>query len=295
MHKISDQELIKQVFSNADAFATLDTVNTLFLLEILNKKFLELTINTLVKTGNGIEVDFHHAHPYFSDIFDSLNIQPNSIRVKIEASYLYMNNSAFLWQTSENNFVSQRNLDNIKALVTCGILAFDPLQQIDKKESYLVSEFIKQPVLFCLPKKIKLPLNFADKHFKVGTRESKKYILLLKKLWSNPTFLKNTDPLSTICVLLDLMLQRLYSLSTLNPETYLSNIIHYLRSNVLGNPITLSHPNNLIIGYIFKLDHLKKDERNDFLLELSYSKNTLAQVKNCLENMGVTLINETLP
>lgn len=295
MHKISDQELIKQVFSNVDAFATIDTVNTLFLLEILNKKLLELTISTLVKTGNGMEIDFHQAHPYFSDIFESLNIQPNSIRVEIEASYLYMKNCAFLWQTSENDFLSQRNVDNIKDLVKCGVLAFDPLKQVDKKESYLVSEFIKQPVLICLPKKIKLPLSFADKHFKVGSRESKKYIILLKKLWSNPRFLKNTDLLSTICVLLDLMLQRLYSFNTLNPEKYLSNVIHYLRSNVIDNPINLSHPNNLILGYIFKLDHLKKEERNDFLLELSYSKNTLAQVKDCLENMGVTLINETLP
>lgn len=295
MHEISDQELIKQVFSNVDIFATLDTVNALFLLEILNKKLLELTLNTFKKTGNGMEIDFHQAHPHFSDIFNSLNIQPNSIRVKIEASYLYMMNCAFLWQTSENEYVSQRNLDKIKDLVACGGLAFDPLQQLDKKESYLVSEFINQPVLICLPKKIKLPLSFADKHFKVGTRESKKYIILLKKVWGNPIFLKNTDLLSTICVLLDLTLQRLYSLNTLNPESYLSTVIQYLRSNIIDNPITISHPNNLILGYLFKLGHLKREERNNFLLELTSSKNTLAQVKDFLENMGVILINETLP
>lgn len=295
MHKISDQELIKQVFNNVDVFTKLDTVNALFLLEILNKKLLELTINTFIKTGREIDIDPHQAHQYFSDIFDVLHIQPNSIRVKIEASYLYMTNCSFLWHTSENEYVYQRNIDSIKHLMTCGILAFDPIHQIEKKEYYLVSEFINQPVLLSLPKKIQLPLSYADMHFKVGTRDSKKYIYLLKKLWNNPTLLKNTDILSTICVLLDLTLQRLYSLNTFNHHNYLFNVIHYLESNLFQNEITPSHPNNLILGYIFKLDHLKKEERIKFQLDLINVKNISADVHDCLERYGVALINETLP
>lgn len=294
MHRISDQAFIKQVFSNVDLFATLDTQNALFLLEVLNKKLLELTVNTFIKSGKGIEVDFHLSHQYFSDIFDFLNIQPNSIRVKIEASYIYMRNCSFLWHTNDNVYVNKRNLDNIQQLVEFGLLAFDPIHQIDKKDFYLISEFTNQPVLMSLPKKIQIPISFADKHYKAGSIASKKYIYLLKKLSKSPSFLKNTDIESTICVLIDLTLQRLYSLIKFNQDNYISNVKHYLDCNILDNKITLSHPNNLILGYIFTLDHLKNDERNKFLLELLNVKNTLEDVKSCLKRYGVTLVNETL-
>lgn len=55
MYRISDQVFIKQVFSNVDLFSTLDTQNALFLLEVLNKKLLELTVNTFMKSGKVLE------------------------------------------------------------------------------------------------------------------------------------------------------------------------------------------------------------------------------------------------
>jgi hypothetical protein len=294
MYRISDQVFIKQVFSNVDLFSTLDTQNALFLLEVLNKKLLELTVNTFMKSGKGIEVDSHQSHQFFTNIFDLLNIQPNSIRVKIEASYIYLRNCSFLWQTNDDEFVNKRNLDNIKNLVELGILVFDPIHQIKKKDLYSISEFTNQPVLISLPRKIQIPIDFSNKHYRVDSITSKKYISLLKKLSKNPSFLKNSDIEFTICVLIDLTLQRLYSLIKFNQDDYIRNVKHYLDCNVLDNKVTLLHPNNLILGYLFTIEHLRSDERNKFLLELLNARNTLEDVKSCLERYGVTLVNEKL-
>lgn len=295
MLKITDQELIKQVYNNCDVFSTLTISNSLFLIESFNKCIIEHSVNSLLEMRKESGITLSAQHQYFNDIFDYLGIKPNSIRIKIESSSIYFSNCAFLWRVSESRYIEKNNLDCIKASIESGILSFDPVKQLSPNEEYLTSDFIDQPVIIFMPKKIVLPQKYANLHFKLESKESFKYIKLLNKLWTNPEYLKNADSLSIVCVLFDLCLQRLYTLCLSDPDCFLIEVLNYFNKNCDTDIIELTHPFNLILGYIFNIDGLKRDLRFKFLLELINSKNSLTQAKSCLEKYGVTLINETLP
>lgn len=297
-------QLIRKSTTQSESLTKLNLVELWTLLNIYNKRYVEY----MVEYSRHFDLYENDFHGTYTNLFKQLGSKFDvSVLNSIEKNTIFSQTSSSFFY---NEIVEREEVNNFLNLVEAGFFSFMPLNEgvalaenfyfIDKgrlvrkdfEDYFFRSDLNSYPIFFHLPIEINIPKNMAELHFKKTNPRYQAYLMAIDKANSESVSIKRLNDVFIILLLLDNVLIHFLNIVKDGMKNHLNikfnEFLDIIDCSKLLDKVSFSEQQqilmyskiNSIVGWIFNCNHLKRQERLDFIKLLSSGRKNNLLITN---------------